>query len=203
MLGSDLNSAYAPFNSDNEVISPFLQDSPPMIMSEPMKTSEIMHKSTPIVNLGNNIPISQPQPQFQSPIVPSSSINSIQHTQSQEFSSQHMNQSLNKPLTQPLTQDQKIAVLLTELRKQQQLTSNMKQQSSYLDKLFSKKKDLLRIIQLSLVVVLALSLHFIIDHYLKHYIESNDLTFERELIIRLLYPISLVFILWNMKVFVR
>jgi hypothetical protein len=194
MFGSDLNSAYAPFNSDTEVISPFLQDAPalPMMQLEPIKNSEIVHKSTPIANLGQNIPMMQPQPQTQNPIVPTPG----PQVQMQPLSSMPAQ-------GQPLTQEQKIALLLNELRKQQQLTSNMKQQSSYLDKLFSKKKDLLKIIQLALIVVLALSLHFIIDHYVKNYIESHDLSFERELIIRLLYPVSLVFILWNMKVFVK
>lgn len=194
MFGSDLNSAYAPFNSDNEVISPFLQDAPalPMVAHEPMKNSEIIHKSTPIANLGHNIPMMQPQPQTQNPIVPTPA----PQVQMQPLSSM-------TPQGPPLTQEHKIAILLNELRKQQQLTSNMKQQSNYLDKLFSKKKDLLKIIQLALVVVLALSLHFIVDHYVKLYIESHDLSFEREVIIRLLYPVSLVFILWNLKVFVK
>ena len=44
------------------------------------------------------------------------------------------------------TQEAKIAILVNELKKQQRLTANMQQQTTYLDKLFSKKKDLLKII---------------------------------------------------------
>lgn len=181
MLGTELNSAYAPFGSD------FTQDrqdfdmiqspqSPPQQQSQSQSLShEISHKSTPIAQLSQ---LSQPdRPQ----LLPPSASNAS-----------HPNQ-----------QDPRIAILVNELRKQQRLTASMQQQSSYLDKLFSRKKDLLKITQLSLIVVLALSVHFLVDNYLKNYIKSNDFTFERELIIRLLYPLSVLFILWNIKTFVR
>lgn len=182
MLGTELNSAYAPFGSD------FAQERQDfdMIQSQPLQqpqqqsqaqslSHEISHKSTPIAQLSQ---LSQPEhPQHPQLLPPSASHNS--------------------------QQDPRIAILVNELRKQQRLTASMQQQSSYLDKLFSRKKDLLKITQLSLIVVLALSLHFLVDNYLKNYIKSNDFTFERELIIRLLYPLSVLFILWNLKTFVR
>ena len=73
--------------------------------------------------------------------------------------------------------------------------------NSYFDKLFSKKRDLWKAIQLALIIALAMSIHFIIDHYLKKYFTNNDLSFERELLIRMLYPIGIIFIIWNLKVF--
>lgn len=171
MLGTELNSAYAPFGSDftqerqdyDMIQSPHTQ---PQQQSQTQSLShEITHKSTPIAQLSQ-------------PAMPPSASNAIQ-------------------------QDPRIAILVNELRKQQRLTASMQQQSSYLDKLFSRKKDLLKITQLSLIVVLALSVHFLVDNYLKNYIKNNDFTFERELIIRLLYPLSVLFILWNLKTFVR
>ena len=178
MLGTELNSAYAPFGSD------FTQERQDfdMIQSHPQQpqqqsqtqslSHEISHKSTPIAQL------SQPErPQLLPP--------SASHS------------------GHPGQQDPRIAILVNELRKQQRLTASMQQQSSYLDKLFSRKKDLLKITQLSLIVVLALSVHFLVDNYLKNYIKNNDFTFERELIIRFLYPLSVLFILWNLKTFVR
>ncbi len=190
MIGSDIDSAYAPFNSDKEVISPFLQDAPYTMdntqQHQSSSSHEIQHKSTPIINLGNsnqqmqNIPTTQTQPQFTSPVV-----------------------SAQNSLAMQGTQDPRIAVLLNELKKQQRITASMQQQSGYLDKLFAKKKDLLKILQFSLIIVLALSLHFIIDYYMKYYISNNDLSFERELVIRILYPIAIIFILWNMKAFLK
>jgi len=204
MFGTELDSAYAPFNSDNAVISPFLQDASnhnvAMNVNQPQRASsshEIMHKSTPIVNLSQG-PTTQVQPQFQSPVVSAEQMQQVPVQTSQPIGMPQ----------QPYTmggnsQEAKIAILVNELKKQQRLTANMQQQSSYLDKLFAKKKDLLKIIQFSLIIVLAMSLHFIIDHYLKYYIKNNDFTFERELIIRLIYPVSIIFILWNLKTFVK
>lgn len=201
MFGTELNSAYAPFNSDNEVISPFLQDSPNMSMDmsggqRHQSSSPIVHKSTPLVNLSQNGPMTETQPQFQSPIVPVAP--------PQMSSTQQMNMQAMQPHSTPgAPQDPRIAILVNELKKQQKLTADMQQQSGYLDKLFAKKKDLLRVIQFSLIIVLALSLHFIIDHYMKFYIKNNDLSFERELILRVLYPVAVIFMLWNMKTFLK
>jgi hypothetical protein len=159
-------------------------------------SSEIMHKSTPIVNLTQG-PVTQTQPQFQSPIV------SIEPQQQQQQPQQQINMAQQPYGPSPTSQEAKIAILVNELKKQQRLTANMQQHTTYLDKLFAKKKELLKIIQFSLIIVLAMSVHFIIDHYLKYYIKNNDLTFERELILRLIYPVSIVFVLWNLKTFVK
>lgn len=194
MFGTELDSAYAPFNSDNIVVSPFLQDvtntNTSMNFTQGnQRSSEIVHKSTPIANLSQG-PVTQTQPQFTAPIQ-SSSV-AVEQIMAQP-----------QPFSTPTTQEAKIALLVNELKKQQKLTANMQQQSSYLDKLFAKKKDVLKIIQFSLIIVLAMSIHFIVDYYLKYYIKNNDLTFERELIIRLIYPLSIVFIIWNFKTFLR
>lgn len=198
MFGTELDSAYAPFNSDNMVVSPFLQDvsnnntSMNFTQGNQRSSSEIVHKSTPIANLHQG-PVTQTQPQFNAPIQ-SSSV-AVEQIIAQQQTQQ--------PYSTPTTQEAKIALLVNELKKQQKITANMQQQSSYLDKLFAKKKDVLKIIQFSLIIVLAMSIHFIIDHYLKYYIKNNDLTFERELIIRLIYPLSIIFIIWNFKTFLR
>lgn len=200
MFGTELNSAYAPFNSDNEVISPFLQETPNVSMDmsggqrhSASASSQIVHKSTPIANLSQHGPMTETQPQFQSPIVSA--------VPQQLPTTQQMNtQAVQMP---GAPQDPRIALLVNELKKQQKLTASMQQQTGYIDKLFSKKKELLRVIQFSLIIVLALSLHFIIDHYIKYYIKNNDFTFERELIVRMLYPVAVLFVLWNMKAFLR
>ena len=60
MFGTELDSAYAPFNSDNAVVSPFLQDvsnntSMNFTQGGQRSPSEIIHKSTPIANLSQEI----------------------------------------------------------------------------------------------------------------------------------------------------
>jgi hypothetical protein len=193
MFGTDLDSAYAPFNSDNAVVSPFLQDASNInntslnFSQGNQRSSEIVHKSTPIANLSQG-PVTQTQPQLNLPIQSSSAVEQIIAQQPQQS---------YMPAN---SQEAKIAILVNELKKQQK---NIQQQSTYIDKLFAKKKELLKIIQFSLIIVLAMSIHFIIDYYLKYYIKNNDLTFERELIIRLIYPISIIFIIWNLKTFLK
>jgi hypothetical protein len=202
MFGTELDSAYAPFNSDNAVVSPFLQDvsntSLNFSQGNQRSSSEIVHKSTPIANLSQG-PVTQTQPNYNSPIQSSSAVEQIMAQQQQQQQQQQPQQSY----VPANSQEAKIALLVNELKKQQKLTANIQQQSTYLDKLFAKKKELLKIIQFSLIIVLAMSIHFIIDYYLKYYIKNNDLTFERELIIRLIYPISIIFILWNLKTFLK
>lgn len=195
MFGTELDSAYAPFNSDNAVVSPFLQDVSNNTSMNQRSPSEIIHKSTPIVNLSQG-PMTQTQPQFNMPIQSSSA--DVEQIMAQQTQPQQQQQYGPRS-----TQEAKIALLVNELKKQQKLTANMQQQSTYLDKLFAKKKELLKIIQFSLIIVLAMSIHFLMDYYLKYYIKNNDLTFERELIIRLVYPLSVIFILWNLKTFLK
>jgi hypothetical protein len=77
------------------------------------------------------------------------------------------------------------------------------QEPGYFEKLFSKKKEFFKLIQWVLIVVLAISVHFFIDHYLKTYISTNDLSPEREIAIRALYPLGILFLLWNLRVFTK
>ncbi len=202
MFGTDLDSAYAPFGSDNSVVSPFLQDTPNVAMNTHQQRSqtgsmEIVHKSTPIANLSQG-PMTQVQPQFQLPVV--SAEPKVVGLQQQTPGVGGVPQQVFAPGT---SKDAKIEILVNELKKQQRIAAHMQQQSSYIDKMFAKKKDVLKIIQFSLIIVLAMSIHFIIDYYIKYYIKNNDLTFERELILRLIYPVSVIFVIWNLKTFVK
>lgn len=80
-------------------------------------------------------------------------------------------------------------------------TGNQTTSAGYFDKLFSKKKEFFKLVQWVLIIVLAVSVHFFVKYYLKYYLTANDLTFEREMILRALYPLGILFILWNLRVF--
>lgn len=81
------------------------------------------------------------------------------------------------------------------------VASNQSTSAGYFDKLFSKKKEFFKLVQWVLIIVLAVSVHFFVKYYLKYYLSANDLTFEREMILRALYPLGILFILWNLRVF--
>jgi len=99
--------------------------------------------------------------------------------------------------------EQKMLAIINELQKRNaaQTSASQKQSAaqgpSYFDRLASKKKDLIKFLHSALIIIFALSVHFLIHHYFGWYLSNNDVSFERELILRLLYPIGILFIGWN------
>ena len=71
----------------------------------------------------------------------------------------------------------------------------------YFDKLFSRKKEFLKLLQWVLIVLLAIAIHGFIKYYLYQYLSNGDFSFEREMVIRALYPLGILFVLWNLRVF--
>lgn len=200
MFGTDLSSAFGSYDNGNDLMAPFTPDVPAQMSRG---SSEIVHKSTPIAQLS--------QHSSSEPTINLNQLNKHLQQATHQHTTQHVqtlplpqpSTAISSGLSSPSNNDPRIAVLLNELKKQQAITASMQEQSSYLDRLFSKKKDMLKVFQLALIIVLAMSIHFIIDHYLRNYLKNNDFTFERELLIRLLYPFALLFILWNMKAFLK
>lgn len=114
------------------------------------------------------------------------------------------NNNNNININRQMVHEQKLMSILNEIKKQKNCTKPTNENdSSYIDKLFSKKKELIKLLQFSLIIILALSVHGIIDFYLKNFIENNDFTSERVLFIRILYPIVILFFLWNLKTFIK
>ena len=101
-----------------------------------------------------------------------------------------------------LTSDQKLHMLSQELFKQKEHFEQNKN-NGYVDKLLSKKKDLIKLVTISFVILFAISLHYLVDFYLKKYFEENILGAGKEFLLRALYPAAVVFLLWNIKAFYR
>jgi len=53
-----------------------------------------------------------------------------------------------------------------------------------------------------MVIVLGISVHSFIDFALNESIIIYKMNFKKEVIMRVIYPIALFFILWNLKAFV-
>jgi hypothetical protein len=175
LLGTELNYAYSPLGTSNNssMESPmFFED-----VQEPQQPPKMQVNTSKPQAPAQNAILNPPQ---QPALYDASTINS------------------------QYEQEQKLMNILTEIKKQksqQGSTTTAESQPSYVDKLLAKKKEVWKFLQLALIVVLALSLHHIIEHYLKYYINNTDLSFERELVIRFLYPLAIIFLLWNFKVF--
>jgi hypothetical protein len=110
--------------------------------------------------------------------------------------------SMESPL---MTPDEKVYLLSAELKRQrdmyQQQQQHQSSQPSYLDRLWGKKRDVMKLVMFTLVFMLALSLHWVAKYYMKDYLESNALTPTKELFFRMLYPCIILFIVWNMRAF--
>jgi hypothetical protein len=72
-------------------------------------------------------------------------------------------------------------------------------QPSYLDKLISKKKEVMRMVQISIVILFAMSLHHFMKFGLKRIAVVQQWSADRELFARGMYPVMILFILWNMR----
>ena len=75
------------------------------------------------------------------------------------------------------------------------------EKKSLVDVIFSKKKEMIRFFSISLIVVLALSMHEIFSGFVKEYIENNDLSKNKELSLKFLYPLVIFILAWGIKVF--
>jgi len=69
----------------------------------------------------------------------------------------------------------------------------------YFDSLVTRKRDVLKMVAIAVIILLAMSIHHVVDFGLKEFIMSNDFTFKQELGFRVLYPFAVLFVLWNIK----
>lgn len=100
----------------------------------------------------------------------------------------------------PNNNEAMIKELQMELEKQKQL--NKKEQGEPLyDRFVSKKKDVMKLLSIALTVLLAISLHFVLSDLIKTYLANNDFKSNKEQLIKFMYPLSVLAVLWSVKVF--
>lgn len=88
-------------------------------------------------------------------------------------------------------------------KQEQTHTSDVYQQDSVIDRYISKKKDVMKLVIMSFTVLLGLSLHYLITDIVRNYIASNDLTMNQEFFTKCAYPVTIVLLIWTLKVFNR
>lgn len=100
--------------------------------------------------------------------------------------------------------EQKIQMLSHELTRQKDMLEQQRLSNvGYFEKLMAKRKDLLKFMLFSLILLFAFSIHIHVKHYYKAFFQNNVLTPAKEFGVRAVYPIVVLFILWNLRVFVR
>ena len=96
--------------------------------------------------------------------------------------------------------DNVIRELQMELEKQKNLNKKEYNEPLY-DRFISKKKDVMKLFNIALTVLLAISLHFVLSDLIKSYLQNNDFTYNKEILIKFMYPLSVLMVLWSFKVF--
>jgi hypothetical protein len=96
---------------------------------------------------------------------------------------------------------------IAELKKQLKLQKDLnmmiiqKDTENMYDRFISKKKDVMKLLCLSLTVLLAISIHFVLSDLIKNYIMNNNFSENKETFVKIMYPLSVFIIVWSMKVF--
>jgi len=195
--GTDLSSAYgSPLMQRGG--SMFEEEDEPQVVLPPSKNIkqstpvQLLPQGNPIQQQLNNIQASQQQVhEIKKPVTASQ--------QPQQFNSAMFNRSFDM-----YQQEQQQRIQHQQQMQQVKQMSYMHQQEpSYWDKLSSKKKETGKFIQSALIILFAISLHVVIDFVLKHYLEAYDISWNRELAIRILYPLAILFLAWNIITFIR
>jgi uncharacterized membrane protein YcjF (UPF0283 family) len=74
---------------------------------------------------------------------------------------------------------------------------------SVFDRYLSKKKDVLKLVTMALTVLLAISIHYVVTDLIRNYLANNDFTANKEFITKVSYPLTILLLIWTLKVFNR
>ena len=77
-----------------------------------------------------------------------------------------------------------------------------KNDSSLLDSIFSKRRDMIKTFMMSLIILVSLGTHSAIMYWFKIYFTINKASYKKELGFRIIYPIFVFIIIWITKSFV-
>jgi ABC-type bacteriocin/lantibiotic exporter with double-glycine peptidase domain len=94
--------------------------------------------------------------------------------------------------------------VLKEEIEQQKVTQQLKyrenyEKTSFIDSFIMKKREMARFVSVSLIIIFALSLHSTISEIITEYIDANDLTKNKILIIKFMYPLLILLMAWVLK----
>lgn len=73
------------------------------------------------------------------------------------------------------------------------------QGESFFDRIASKRFEILKVFSFALIIVLAISIDRVNTYYLTQYVTNSILTGTQELLLRISYPITVLIIIWLLK----
>lgn len=170
-LGTDLDIAYAGLNDDKHVVH---AQAPQQQRTTPIHivsaSANVNTNAKPTpTNVGH-----EPTPPTSSPMVYSPKV--------------VYDPSPPAPVMAPMAANVKYAAVETYA-----------EDPTYLDKMWNKKKDMGKVVGFALVIVFAIAVYSVFEFWVKDFVAASLLTHKQELGLRLLFPILLLFIMWNLK----
>jgi uncharacterized membrane protein YcjF (UPF0283 family) len=78
---------------------------------------------------------------------------------------------------------------------------NGQDDASYVDKIWSKKRDITKLIMFAFIILLALSVHSCAEFFIQHLFSTNPFTYKQQLLVKIGYAVAVLLILWNIKAF--
>ena len=86
-----------------------------------------------------------------------------------------------------------------QMIKKQQMQQNRNPEYSFWDRMALSRNDVFKLVLLSFVIVLGISIEKIGHHYITQYLSDNILSSIQEFIVRISYPIVIFIFLWIIK----
>jgi hypothetical protein len=100
---------------------------------------------------------------------------------------------------QQVQYEQELSHLQREVSRYSDMNRYGPQTPGLFESMWMRRRDIMKLVCLSLVVVLALAFHSSMEYYLKQYILENDMTSKQELLLRFAYPLVILLFLWVLK----
>lgn len=71
----------------------------------------------------------------------------------------------------------------------------------YFDLLAAKRREVVKLLVTALMITLGFSVHWVASYYTQAWIGSGDFTDRQEFFARVVYPLGVLFVIWNIKAF--
>lgn len=98
------------------------------------------------------------------------------------------------PPPPPITQPPPEEVMYHKPRQEQP------QNDGFFDRIAAKRFEIVKVISFALIIVFAISIDRVTMHYLTQYVSNSILTGTQEIFLRLSYPITVLIIIWLIKI---
>ena len=77
------------------------------------------------------------------------------------------------------------------------------ERKSLFDRFLSKKREMIRFVSIALIIIFSLSMHQTMSEILKEYLENTNISRNKEVLIKFMYPVALFLVAWIIKATVK